>query len=81
MSVTTCWYVLDLEFLLDAGVQKADVGLGAHDGFAVQFQQHAQHAVRGRVLRPHVQDHAPAVVLSFSFDFSGAGCRALRSEN
>ena len=55
--------VLDLEFLLDAGVQKADVGLAANDGLAVQFQQQAQHAVRGRVLRPHVEDHGSVLPL------------------
>ena len=49
---------LDLEFLLDAGVQVADVRLARHDGLAVELQQQAQHAVRGRVLRPHVEDHA-----------------------
>ncbi len=32
-------------------------GLRLDDGFAVQFQHQAQHAVRGRVLRTHVQDH------------------------
>ena len=29
------------------------------DGLAVQLQQQTQHAVGGRVLRPHVEDHAP----------------------
>ena len=29
-----------------------------HDGLAVQFQFEAQHAVRGRMLRAHVQAHA-----------------------
>ena len=42
---------------LDAGVQVAEVRNRFDDGFAVQFQRHAQHAVRGRVLRPHVEDH------------------------
>ena len=49
---------LDFEFLFDAGMQKTDVRLAEDDCFAIQFQQQAQHAVRGRVLRPHVEDHA-----------------------
>jgi ATP phosphoribosyltransferase regulatory subunit HisZ len=43
--------------LFDAGVQEADVGHDAHDGFAVDFEQHAQDAVRRGMLRAHVQDH------------------------
>ena len=43
--------------LLDTGVQIADIGVGGNDVFAVQFQQYAQHTVRGRVLRSHVEDH------------------------
>ena len=35
-------------------------GIGLDDGLAVQFQHNAQHAVRGRVLRTHVQGHALA---------------------
>ncbi len=50
--------VLDLELLLDAGVQVADIGLALDHGFAVELEHQAQHAVRGRVLRPHVEDHA-----------------------
>ena len=42
---------------LDAAVQVADHALRADHLFAVQAQLHAQHAVRGRVLRPHVQDN------------------------
>ncbi len=33
-------------------------GTALDDGFAVQLQHQAQHAVRGGMLRPHVQDHA-----------------------
>ena len=55
--------VLDFEFLLDAGVQEADVGLAGDDGLAIQFHQQAQHAVGGRVLRSHVEDHAAAAAL------------------
>ena len=54
-------------------MKKADVGISADDGFAIEFQQHTKHAVRRRVLRTHVQGHAPAVLLSFSFYVSGAG--------
>ena len=49
---------LDLALFLDAGVQEADVGHRLGDGLAVQFDDHAQHAVRGRVLRTHVEGHA-----------------------
>ena len=51
--------LIELRFagLLDAGVQIADVGHDAHDGFAVDFQQQPQHAVRRGMLRAHVQDH------------------------
>ena len=52
--------VLNFEFLFDAGVQEADVRLAGDDVLAIQLQQQTQHAVRGRVLRPHVQDHAAA---------------------
>ena len=51
---------LDFEFLLDAGVQKTDVRPAGNNRLAVQFQQQTQHAMGGRVLRPHVQDHAAA---------------------
>ena len=42
--------------LLHAAVQVADHAFRADDLLAVEAQLHAQHAVRGRVLRPHVQD-------------------------
>ena len=37
-------------------MQVANQALGADHALAVEFELHAQHAVRGRVLRPHVQD-------------------------
>ena len=40
--------------LFGAAVQEADVRVGAHDGFAVELQYHAQHAVRRRMLRAEV---------------------------
>ena len=43
--------------LFDAGVQVADFGIEADDDFAVDFEHQAQHAVGGRVLRSHVEDH------------------------
>ena len=43
--------------LLDTGVEIADIGIGSNDVLAVQFQEDAQHAVSGRVLRSHVEDH------------------------
>jgi hypothetical protein len=42
---------------LHAGVQVADDGLGAQDGLAPELHHEAQHPVRGRVLRPHVDEH------------------------
>jgi hypothetical protein len=36
-------------------VQQADVRVGALDDLAVEFEHQAQHAVRGRMLRPEVQ--------------------------
>ena len=49
---------LGLAGLFDAGVKVADLGPHADDHFAVQLDNQAQHAVRGRVLRAHVEDHA-----------------------
>ena len=49
---------LGLAGFLDAGVQIADLGADADDDFAVDLDDQAQHAVRGRVLRAHVEDHA-----------------------
>jgi hypothetical protein len=42
--------------LLDATVQVADHDVAVHDLLAVEPQHHAQHAVRARMLRAHV-DH------------------------
>ena len=67
-----------LELLLDAGVQEADVGPRLDDGLAVEFEYHAQHAVRGRVLRPHVQGHAARTGAAlFGLDVGG---RRIRGE-
>ena len=41
--------------------QKADIGNAVDNDLAVEFEQEAQHAVRGRVLRPHVQQHGLAI--------------------
>ena len=50
---------LDFEFLLDPRVQVPDIRRRFDNGFAVQFQQQTQHAVRGRVLRTHIEHHRP----------------------
>ena len=42
--------------LLHPAVQVADDALGAVDFLAVELQDHAQHAVGGRMLRTHVDD-------------------------
>ena len=42
--------------LFHAAVQVADDAFGAQDLLAIQLEDDAQHAVRGRVLRTHVED-------------------------
>ncbi len=51
--------LVELRFagFFDAGVKVADFGIEADDDFAVDFEHQAQHAVGGRVLRSHVEDH------------------------
>ena len=51
--------------LLHAAMQVADDALGAQNLFAVQLEDDAQHAVRGRVLRPHVEDQFGGVEEGF----------------
>ena len=48
-----------------AAMQVTDIGPGVDDLFAVQLEHEPQHAVRARVLRPHVDDHPLAAQLSF----------------
>ena len=48
----------ELHVLLDTGVQVADSRPGLGDGLAVELEDEAEHAVRRRVLRPHVDDDA-----------------------
>ena len=50
---------LGLAGFLDAGVQIADLGADADDDFAVELDHQAQHAMGRRVLRAHIEDHAP----------------------
>lgn len=50
--------------LLGGAVQQADMRVGALDDFAVELEDQAQHAVRGRVLRAEVE----RVVLDFCHD-------------
>jgi hypothetical protein len=47
-----------LEVLLDARVQVADDDPVGHHRLALELEHHAEHAVRRRVLRPHVEDDA-----------------------
>ena len=49
--------------LLHAGVQVADDRLGAQHGLAVELDHESEHAVRRRVLGPHVDDHGLVVGL------------------
>ena len=48
--------VTELHVLFDAGVQIADAATGLGDRFALQFQDQPEYAVRGGMLRTHV-DH------------------------
>ena len=50
-----------LAVLLDAGVQVADDRPQLRDGLALHLQHEPEHAVRRRVLRAHVDDHALVV--------------------
>ena len=43
--------------LLVATMQKADVRRRLRDGFAIEFEDEPQDAVRSRMRRPHVEDH------------------------
>ncbi len=51
--------------LLVAAMQVTDIRPGVDDLFAVEFEHDAQHPVRARVLRPHVEDHLLAGQLFF----------------
>src|SRR6202012_5258547 len=44
------------EVVLDSGVQVVDSAAGLGDGLAFDLQDQSQHAVSGRMLRPHVDD-------------------------
>ena len=43
--------------LLGTAVEIPDVGLGLRDDFTIGSQHQPQHAMRARVLRPHVDEH------------------------
>ena len=51
--------------LLHPAMEIADHTLGAQHFFAVQFQDDAQHPVRRRMLRAHIDDEFVAVEKSF----------------
>jgi hypothetical protein len=61
------------DFLMVA-VEIAEDGLELDDGFAVERDHHAEHAVRGRVVRPHRDFEQVAV----KFVVNGADVRAAR---
>ena len=50
-----------LRDLLVTAMEVADVGHRLGDDLAVHLEQDAQHAVRGRMRRPHVEDHLLAL--------------------
>ena len=51
--------------LLHAAMEITDIAIEIDDGFAIEPEDHAQHAVRRRVLRAHVQHHLRAVEQCF----------------
>jgi hypothetical protein len=58
----------ELAALLDAGVQVADDDAGLGDRLAVELQHQPQHAVRGGVLRAHVDDDVVVLGLPVAED-------------
>ncbi len=50
-------------------MQEADVGTTRSDGFAVDFEHQAEHAVGGGMLRSHVEDHGAVLVALFHARF------------
>ena len=53
--------VAALTELLNPAMQISDHHIGAEDALAIQPQHHPQHAVRARMLRPHVEDELVGV--------------------
>ena len=53
----------ELHVLLDAGVQVADAAAGLGDRLALELEDEPEHAVRGRVLRAHVDDDVVVALL------------------
>src|SRR5215217_6952801 len=47
--------------LLHTAMEVTDIAIEIHNGFAIELENHAQHTVRRRMLRPHVQHHLRAV--------------------
>jgi hypothetical protein len=52
---------LGLTGFLDPCVEIANFRSNAGDHFAIDFHHQTQHAVCGRMLRTHVEDHAPRI--------------------
>jgi hypothetical protein len=48
---------LGFHVLLNTCMQKTDIRNAIDDGFAIELEQEAQDAMRGRMLRAHVQEH------------------------
>ena len=51
---------LGFHVLLDARVQIADIRNAVDNCLAIELKQQTQHPMRGRMLRPHVQQHGLA---------------------
>ena len=47
--------------LFNARMKEADVWYTVDDDLTVQLEKQPQHAVRARMLRPHIQDHRLAI--------------------
>src|ERR1051325_7679308 len=57
-------------------MQESDVAVEIDDGLAVELKDDPQHAMRRRMLRPHVQDHLGAVEQLLSGCDAGIRCRS-----
>ena len=51
--------------LLHSAMEISDYALGAQNFFAIELENHAQHAVRGGVLRAHIDDELIGIEKSF----------------
>jgi hypothetical protein len=60
-----------LRDLFEAAVEVADLGLEAHDALAVELDDVPERPVRGRVLRPEIDDHPAGAEIAQLFFLDG----------